>query len=53
METHQFIRYLNWNAKILCSRITVKKHLFVCFGTEYACLVARGVILVPQCESYW
>lgn len=38
---------------MLRSRITTKKHLSVCFGTEYVCLVVRGVILVPQCESYW
>lgn len=53
MEIHQRIRYFNWTAKILCSRITMKKHLSVCFGTESVCLLVRGVILVPQCESYW
>lgn len=45
METHQFYQLFkldSWD-----------HHLSVCFGTEYVCLVVRGVILVPQCESYW
>lgn len=49
METHQFYQLF----KLDSWDYLFKNHLSVCFGTEYVCLVVRGVILVPQCESYW